>query len=225
MRAENRSCSFLPKIPHSFSFSSSPSFCVPRHIISQMLTGLNLNAAIAAEDGRRGFTQAFRDATHQVECSAGSKGEACTTLDLMGFNHTNTLTALWNGLNAKAYMDGCHYIFMPNDDLRMLTKRWPETFITALYDSPMLPNLGVTGPVDPVSGRKDMSSMPCVSRCILLFPPPVVSSSSLFPLSTCLLPPFPSLFPFAYPFLTSHFFCLPCREPPSFSVYKHAFNP
>lgn len=194
-----------PQDPPLFFIFNFPVFCVPRHIISQMLTGLNLNAAIAAEDGRRGFTQAFRDATHQVECSAGSKGGACTTLDLMGFNHTNTLTALWNGLNAKAYMDGCHYIFMPNDDLRMLTKRWPETFITALYDSPMLPNLGVTGPVDPVSGRKDMSSMPCVSRCIFLFPPPVVSSSPSR-LSTCFLlsfspslPAFFLLFPLSSP--------------------------
>lgn len=104
---------------------------------------------------------AFSEATQNVECSSGSKGGTCTTLDFMGFNHTNTLTALWNGLNQQAYEDGCHYFFMPNDDLRMMTKGWAQTFIMALYNSPMLPNLGVTGPVDPVSGRKDMSSMPC----------------------------------------------------------------
>lgn len=53
---------------------------------------------------------------------------------------------------------------MPNDDLRMETLGWPEALIHKLSRSPLMPNLGVTGPREPVSSRQDMSSMPMVHR-------------------------------------------------------------
>ena len=42
---------------------------------------------------------------------------------------------------------------MPNDDLWMHTRGWPGAFMSALASSPVLPNLGVTGPWDRVSGQ------------------------------------------------------------------------
>eukprot|EP00288_Rhodomonas_lens_P015365 CAMPEP_0177700896 /NCGR_PEP_ID=MMETSP0484_2-20121128/6332_1 /TAXON_ID=354590 /ORGANISM="Rhodomonas lens, Strain RHODO" /LENGTH=189 /DNA_ID=CAMNT_0019212113 /DNA_START=465 /DNA_END=1034 /DNA_ORIENTATION=+ len=80
------------------------------------------------------------------------------------FESSNALTVLWNGLNEAAFLSGCHYFFMPNDDLFMETKGWLWIFLTKLAGSNTFPNLGVTGPFDRVSGRADMPSMPFVHR-------------------------------------------------------------
>lgn len=147
------------------------------------LTGrADFNLAPSAAAGRVEFEQEFHATTENVGCYGETSRAGCTSIQFMGFNHSNTLTALWNRLNHRAYEDGCHYMFMPNDDLRMYTQGWSETLISALWGSDLYPNLGVTGPVDPVSGRGDMSSMPMISRSFVPNPKPYphrcLSSSS-----------------------------------------------
>jgi len=114
--------------------------------------------------GRNEFESVFWEKVGSRSETQQCGRSSCITIRMKGFPYSNTLTALWNGLNKAAFQDGCHYFFMPNDDLRMRTTGWPSVFLVLLASSKLRPNLGVTGPKDPVSGRADMPSMPCVHR-------------------------------------------------------------
>ncbi|EKX53972.1 hypothetical protein GUITHDRAFT_160761 [Guillardia theta CCMP2712] len=116
------------------------------------------------ERGRHTFESVFRKKVESVSKAQQCGQAGCFKITMMDFPYSNTLTALWNGLNNAAFRDGCHYFFMPNDDLLMRTSGWPSAFLALLASSTLKPNLGVTGPNDPVSGRADIPSMPCVHR-------------------------------------------------------------
>ena len=89
-----------------------------------------------------------------------------------------------------AFAEGAHYFFMPNDDLKMLSPGWPVELLSILAASPGFPNLGVTGPIDPVSGRRDMPSMPMVGLCACISLSRALSRARASPCSSY---PFPSL--------------------------------
>ena len=48
------------------------------------------------------FKSAATDFEAQAFCGRGDRA-ACVSVTMLPFNYTNTLTALWNGLNAAAY--------------------------------------------------------------------------------------------------------------------------
>ena len=127
------------------------------------------DALLDSPAGQADFKRFFQKQTGGVTTEAcGNHSGACITLRLRRFEHSHTLTALWNGINADAFAEGAHYFFMPNDDLKMLSPGWPVELLSILAASPGFPNLGVTGPIDPVSGRRDMPSMPMVCLCASL---------------------------------------------------------
>ena len=149
------------------------------------------DALLDSPAGQADFQRFFQRQTGGVESAAcGNHSGDCITLRLRRFEHSHTLTALWNGINADAFAEGAHYFFMPNDDLKMLSPGWPLELLSTLATSPGFPNLGVTGPVDPVSGRRDMPSMPMVGLCACISLARALSRARASPCSSY---PFPSL--------------------------------
>lgn len=80
----------------------------------------------------------------------GVRNDACKNITSMGLNFVNcshTRKPAWaqNDAMMSAYMDDNDYLYRINDDIKMLTKGWTETFIKKLleYDPP---NVGVVGP-------------------------------------------------------------------------------
>jgi hypothetical protein len=63
------------------------------------------------------------------------------------------VTFIWNGLFEFAVDNGHDYFYQANDDLRFDTAGWTETFVSVLRSNPILPNLGVIGPVDKGNSR------------------------------------------------------------------------
>ena len=57
------------------------------------------------------------------------------------------------GLVNQAYEDGHDYFFQVNDDTVIVSKDWVSSFIEALRSNPIMPNLGITGPVDTNNDR------------------------------------------------------------------------
>ncbi|KAJ1460573.1 hypothetical protein M885DRAFT_478118 [Pelagophyceae sp. CCMP2097] len=56
-------------------------------------------------------------------------------------------------LSKKAVADGADYIYQLNDDTVLVSKDWVETYVSALQNSPLAPNLGVAGPLDTTNER------------------------------------------------------------------------
>jgi hypothetical protein len=57
------------------------------------------------------------------------------------------------GLVNQAYDDGHDYFFQVNDDTVIVSKDWVTSFIEVLKSNPVMPNLGITGPVDTNNDR------------------------------------------------------------------------
>ena len=121
---------FFTSFLQSFSATVIPARFPLRY---EFYIGYDVGDVILDSDlGRAEFEEAFALALRRLPCSPTSTGR-CTYISFVGFNHSNTLTALWNGLNQRAFEDGCHYFFMPNDDLRMFTPGWPQMLINTLW--------------------------------------------------------------------------------------------
>ncbi len=82
------------------------------------------------EFGRLSAGYPLRLNLSQVE---GSKGAPCW---------------VWNRLLERACAAGCDYFYQLNDDIRLDTPGWADEFVSTLRDNPLLPNFGITGPMD-----------------------------------------------------------------------------
>ena len=69
---------------------------------------------------------------------------------------------LWNELFARAYRDGADYFYQMGDDVRLATPGWARAFDDALRSNPILPGLGVAGPLETVA--KTILTQAFVSR-------------------------------------------------------------
>jgi GT2 family glycosyltransferase len=55
---------------------------------------------------------------------------------------------LWNVAFQHAINDGADYFYQLNDDIRIETPNWSETFVNALRNNKFKSDFGATGPVD-----------------------------------------------------------------------------
>lgn len=69
---------------------------------------------------------------------------------------------VWNELFTRAYRDGADYFYQMGDDVSLVTPGWTGSFIRALQSNPVLPGLGVTGPLETVA--KTILTQAFVSR-------------------------------------------------------------
>lgn len=68
----------------------------------------------------------------------------------------------WNALFARALEDGADFFYQMGDDVRLVTAGWARDFTTTLLANPVLPGLGVTGPLETVA--KTILTQAFVSR-------------------------------------------------------------
>jgi len=81
-------------------------------------------------------------------------GSLHVALELIRFSYAHGwVTFIWNGLFEFAVDSGYDYFYQANDDLRFDTPGWTELFVSTLRANPLLPNLGVIGPVDKGNSR------------------------------------------------------------------------
>jgi len=62
-------------------------------------------------------------------------------------------------------MEGDEYFYQLNDDLKLITGNWTESFINKLMSSKIFPNFGITGPLDDNYSDKDKNSLLTQSFC------------------------------------------------------------
>ena len=71
------------------------------------------------------------------------------TLKLQHFDHLEGApTQVVSQLMLEGYADGYDYFYQVNDDTIIESPDWPRRFIEALAGNPIVPHLGVTGPLD-----------------------------------------------------------------------------
>eukprot|EP01031_Cornospumella_fuschlensis_P034857 gene34857-42210_t len=71
------------------------------------------------------------------------------SLRLMHFDHLEGAPSqVVSQLVLTAHSEGFDYFYQINDDTVIVSPNWPAKLIATLQNSPLLPNLGVTGPAD-----------------------------------------------------------------------------
>ena len=132
-------------IAKKFQFISSllPSFChtVSSHFIYAFYLAHDYTDPVFSDDRlSAAFTEAFR---HQIS-------EVCPhsvrpKLHLINCTHSGKPAWAQNDAMMDAYHNNADYFYRVNDDTKMVTPQWAETFVAALdrYDPP---RVGVVGP-------------------------------------------------------------------------------
>lgn len=81
---------------------------------------------------------------------------------------------VWNALFERSCSDGCGYFYQLNDDISLRTAGWAQELVDTLRENPVLPNVGVTGPLDTNNPRLMTQSFAhCTHRAIFgwYYPP------------------------------------------------------
>lgn len=73
------------------------------------------------------------------------------------------LSILFATPTLAAYHDGADYFYLANDDMKMVTRDWTNSFVQVLEASPVLKNFGLTGPED-LSGAQPFLEFPFFHR-------------------------------------------------------------
>jgi hypothetical protein len=73
-------------------------------------------------------------------------------------------TLLWNIAFQHAIDDGADYFYQLNDDTRLETRGWTDTFVQALRNNPFKSNFGVTGPKDRAVPERTLLTQAFVSK-------------------------------------------------------------
>ncbi|RYG66556.1 hypothetical protein EON64_09490 [archaeon] len=71
------------------------------------------------------------------------------SLKLMHFDHLEGAPSqVVSQLVLTAHSEGYDYFYQINDDTVIVSPNWPVRLMEVLQNSPLLPNMGVTGPTD-----------------------------------------------------------------------------
>ena len=104
---------------------------------------------IEDEDIRQLLLDIGKGAHLEGDSQEGVQKEGFLSLRLMHFDDLHGAPSqVVSQLVLQAYADGFDYFYQVNDDTSFTTPNWAPDLIKMLTDNPLIPNFGVTGPLD-----------------------------------------------------------------------------